>query len=59
MPRRTAIFLFLAVCIILAVLLVTGIISSFTSGCVFAVVLVILGGFTRGFKGEVKRGETS
>jgi Flp pilus assembly protein TadB len=55
MQRKTAGFLFLAICILLAVLLLTGTISSITSGCVFAVALVILGGLSRGFKRKLKR----
>ncbi len=54
MHPRTAGFLFLAICIILAILLLTDSITPMTSGCVFAVALVIPGGLSRGFKKNLK-----
>ena len=52
MSGRHAGVLFLAVCLALAVLLLTGTISARTSGLVFAAALVVLGlrsgGFRRG-----------
>jgi len=50
MNGRTAGFLFLGVCIILAILLLTKTISSTVSGALFAVALIIFGGLSRGFK---------
>lgn len=49
MNARTAVLLFLAVCIILVVLLLTGTISAVVSGALFAVALVIVGIASRGF----------
>ncbi len=50
MDRKVARLLFLGVCIILAVLLITKLISPIVSGCVFAVALVCFGLLSRGFK---------
>lgn len=50
MNGRTAGFSFLAVCVILAILLLTKTISSTVSGALFAVALIIFGGLSRGFK---------
>ncbi len=43
MSRKTAGFIFLGVCIILAVLLLTKVITPIVSGCIFAVALVAYG----------------
>jgi len=50
MDKRTAGFLFLGLCIILAILLLTSVITPLASGCIFAVALVLLGGFSRAFR---------
>jgi len=50
MNRNIALPLFLATCIILAVLLLTRTISSVVSGIIFAIALVVFGGLSRGFK---------
>jgi uncharacterized membrane protein len=50
MDGKPAVWLFLGVCVILAILLLTKTISPLLSGCVFAVALVLLGGLSRGFK---------
>ncbi len=50
MNRKAAGFLFLAVCIGLAVLLILGVITPIVSACAFAIALAILGGLSRGFR---------
>jgi uncharacterized membrane protein len=50
MKGKTAGFLFLAVCVILAVLLLTSAITPVVSGTVFAFVLAALGIMSRGFR---------
>ena len=50
MNGKTAAFIFVGVCVILAVLLLTGFISPIVSGSVFAVALVLLGGMSGGFR---------
>ena len=50
MKGRVAGLIFLGVCIILAVLLLTGAISPIVSGAIFALALVLLGGFSGGFR---------
>lgn len=47
MNKRTAGFLFLSVCIVLAILLLTKTITPIVSGCVFALALVLFGGISR------------
>ncbi len=49
MNGRVAGFLFLGVCLILAVLLLTRTITPLVSGTVFAAALVVFGGLSRGF----------
>jgi hypothetical protein len=49
MKGKTAGLLFLGICIVLAVLLLGKAITPFVSGCIFAVSLVMLGGFSKGF----------
>lgn len=49
MTKNTAGLLFLAICIVLAILLFTKTISSTVSGSIFALALIILGGASRGF----------
>ncbi len=50
MNGKTARIVFLVVCLGLAVLLLTGVITFLVSGCIFAAALVILGGMSRGFR---------
>jgi hypothetical protein len=45
MNAKTAVMLFLAICVALALLLLFGLITPTVSGAVFALALVILGGF--------------
>jgi len=52
MKGKAAGLLFLAVCIILAGLLLTSAITPMVSGTVFALVLVVLGIMSRGFRRE-------
>jgi hypothetical protein len=49
MKGKTAGLLFLAVCIVLAALLLLKVITPLVSGSLFAVALVLLGGLSRGF----------
>ena len=50
MNRKLASFLLLSTCIILAVLLLTHLMSSFVSAIIFAIALVVFGGLSRGFR---------
>lgn len=50
MKGKTAGLLFSAVCVILAGLLLTEMITPIWSGSIFAVTLVLLGGSSQGFK---------
>jgi hypothetical protein len=50
MNGKTAAFLFLGVCAILAILLASGIIGPLVSGSIFAIALVLLGGMSGGFR---------
>ncbi|HEX3043275.1 MAG TPA: hypothetical protein VHY08_00860 [Bacillota bacterium] len=50
MKKKTAGVLFLGICVILAVLLLTKVISPIVSGCVFAGALVGLGITSWGFR---------
>ena len=50
MGKKTAAFLFLGVCLCLAVLLITQTITPLVSGSVFAVSLVALGVASKGFR---------
>lgn len=43
MKRKTAGILFLAICVVLAILLLTKTISSTVSGSIFALALIVLG----------------
>lgn len=52
MNKKTAGLLFLAVCVVLAILLLTGTITFFVSGCIFAAALILLGVLSRGFRKE-------
>lgn len=50
MKGRTASFVFLGICVILAALLLTKAITPIQSGTVFAIALVLLGGISGGFR---------
>ncbi len=50
MNGRPAGYVFLGVCIVLAILLLTRTITTTASAWIFAVALVILGGMSRGFR---------
>ncbi len=50
MKRKTAGFLFLGICVILAALLLTSTITPLVSACTFAVALATLGALSGGFK---------
>jgi hypothetical protein len=50
MKAKTAGFVFLGVCMILAVLLLVKAITPFESGTAFAVALILLGGLSAGFR---------
>lgn len=50
MKGKTAGFVFLGICVILAVLLLAKAITSFESGIVFAIALVLLGVLSGGFR---------
>ena len=52
MDRKFALGLFLATCIILAILLITQVITPTVSGVLFAIALVVFGGLSRGFRKE-------
>jgi hypothetical protein len=52
MNKKTAAYLFLGICLILAILLLTKTITPLTSSYVFAIALVVLGGISLGFRGE-------
>jgi hypothetical protein len=52
MKRRNAVASFLIVCVILAILLLTQIISWIVGVIAFAVALVLFGGLSRGFRGN-------
>ncbi len=49
MKQKSAGLLFLAICIVLAILLFTKTISGTVSGSIFALALIIVGGASRGF----------
>jgi len=50
MKGKSAGFIFLGICVILAALLLTGMINPLQSGTVFAIALVLLGGLSGGFR---------
>jgi len=55
MDGKLAAFIFVGVCILLAILLLTGIVGPLTSGIVFAVSLVVLGGTSGGFRKQKQK----
>jgi len=52
MNKKSASLLFLSVCIVLAILLLTKSINSTVSGSIFALALIILGVASKGFAKE-------
>jgi len=50
MDRKLAVFIFIGICIVLAILLLVGAITPLVSGVIFAVALVLLGLLSWGFK---------
>ena len=50
MQRMPAVLIFLGICLVLAALLVARMIRPVVSGAIFAVALITLGGFSRGFR---------
>ncbi len=50
MKDKTAGYIFLAICFILAILLLTKVIDYFLSGSIFAIALILLGGLSKGFR---------
>ncbi len=50
MKRRTAGFIFLGICVLLAILLLVKIIAPLASGVLFAVALVVFGLLSGGFR---------
>ena len=49
--RKTALFILLDICVILAVLLLLKAITPLASGIAFAIALVVLGVLSRGYRG--------
>jgi hypothetical protein len=54
MSRNLALGLFLATCVVLAALLLSGTITSLVGATVFAVALLVFGGLSRAFRGNGK-----
>jgi hypothetical protein len=54
MTKKTAVFLFMGICVVLAILLLSGSISGLLSGGIFAVALLIFGVLSRGFRKETQ-----
>jgi hypothetical protein len=52
MKRKYAIGIFICVCLLLTILLLTNIITSIVSGVIFAVALMVFGSLSRGFRGK-------
>jgi len=55
MKKKTAAFLLLGVCVVLAFLLLTRSISPLAGGLGFAFALLLLGGLSRGFRNNAKQ----
>jgi hypothetical protein len=54
MNAKPAVFIFLGICLVLAVLLLLHDITPVVSGAIFAVALVLLGGLSKGFRRKPK-----
>jgi hypothetical protein len=50
MYRKLAAFIFIGICVILAILLLVGAITPLVSGIIFAIALVLLGVLSWGFR---------
>jgi hypothetical protein len=50
MDRKLALSLFLATCVLLAILLILQVINTLMSGIIFALALILFGGLSRGFR---------
>jgi hypothetical protein len=50
MNKKTAVYLLLGICIVLAMLLLSHMIEPILGGSLFALSLVILGGLSKGFR---------
>ena len=50
MNKKTASFIFVGICIIIAALLLTQVVSPIVGTLIFAVTLVFFGGLSKGFK---------
>jgi hypothetical protein len=50
MYRKLATFIFIGICVILAILLLVGAITPLVSGIIFAIALVLLGVLSWGFR---------
>jgi uncharacterized membrane protein len=50
MNKRPAAWVLLGICLVLAILLFTKVITPVISGCIFALALVVLGGLSQGFR---------
>jgi type IV secretory pathway TrbL component len=59
MNRKTASLSFLAVCVLLAILLLTSVITPIISGLIFAVALVALGIVSKGFTRNREKDQTN
>ena len=50
MKAQSAVYIFLIICFVLAILLLTHTITPIISGSIFALCLLVLGGISRGFR---------
>ncbi|MFZ0821864.1 MAG: hypothetical protein WAM91_17505 [Candidatus Acidiferrales bacterium] len=50
MNRKTARILFLAACIVIAILLLKQVVTTIVGGFIFAVALLVFGGLSNGFR---------
>lgn len=50
MKGKSALTIFLGICVVLAILLITQVITPVISRCIFAISLVVFGGMYRGFR---------
>jgi hypothetical protein len=55
MNGKQAAFIFVGVCVLLAILLLAGVVGPLTSGSVFAIALVLLGGISGWFKKQKQK----
>lgn len=50
MKKKPAAWIFLGICLVLAILLLMQVITPVISACIFALALVVLGGLSQGFR---------